>query len=131
MIVLDASALLAFLFREEGHETVAKVLDQALVSTVNLAEVLGRFARDGHDPILARDRLLAGPMTIVPFDDRHATLAASLVPHTAPLGLSLGDRAFLALALERGLPALTADQAWASLALPIEIIRIRPVPPVR
>lgn len=131
MIVLDASALLAFLFREAGHEHVGAVLDQSLISTVNLAEVLGRFARDGHDPVLARDRLLAGPITIVPFDDRHATLAASLVPHTAPLGLSIGDRACLALALERRLPALTADQVWTSLSLPIEIIRIRPASPVR
>ena len=46
MTVLDASALLAFLFRETGHEQVAAALDSACLSTVNLSEVLGRFARD-------------------------------------------------------------------------------------
>ncbi len=45
MIALDASALLAFLFREPGHEMVAQKLEESCISSVNLAEVLGRFAR--------------------------------------------------------------------------------------
>jgi PIN domain nuclease of toxin-antitoxin system len=125
VIVLDASALLALLFREEGHEAVAAVLDQGVLSAVNLAEVLGRFARDGHDPLPLRDRLLASPMAVIPFDDRQAALAASLLPVGAPLGLSLGDRACLALALERKLPVMTADRAWQQLRLPIDIRHIR------
>jgi PIN domain nuclease of toxin-antitoxin system len=49
MSVLDASALLALLFKEPGHERVAVAADGALASTVNLAEVLTRFVRDGHN----------------------------------------------------------------------------------
>ena len=48
MIALDASAFLAFLFREKGYERVGAVLDQACLSTVNLAEVIGRFVQDGR-----------------------------------------------------------------------------------
>ncbi len=61
MIALDASALLAFLFREDGHERVAAAIGASCLSTVNLTEVLGRFVRDGHDEIdrwLIRVRLL-------------------------------------------------------------------------
>ena len=66
MIVLDASALLAFLFREPGHETVAGEIGRACISTVNLAETLGRFARDGHDSEPVSRRLSASTLEIVP-----------------------------------------------------------------
>lgn len=125
MTVLDASALLAFLFREAGQERVAEVLDACCLSSVNLAEVLSRFARDGHDPVEASRRIRSSPIETVPFHEDHAALAAALVPRTHPRGLSLGDRAWLALAIEREAPAMTADQAWAGLELPIPIIQIR------
>ena len=59
MIALDASALLAFLFREPGHERVGAILDTACLSTINLAEVIGRFVRDGHDADSVLRRLTA------------------------------------------------------------------------
>ena len=69
MIVIDASALLAFLFEEPGHEQVGPALEaDAVMSTVNLSEVLGRLARDGHDTNELFRRLLASPITFVPFD---------------------------------------------------------------
>ena len=125
MIALDASALLAFLFREEGHEAVATHLDEGLLSTVNLSEVLGRFARDGHDAFAVLDRLERGPIEIVPFGVSDAARAAALVPHTAHLGLSLGDRACLALAQSRGIRAMTADRTWADLDVGVETVVIR------
>jgi PIN domain nuclease of toxin-antitoxin system len=78
MIVLDASALLAYLFKETGHEVVAQYIDDCCLSTVNLSEVIGRFARDGHDPQQVFARLSAAGMEFVPFTAVHATCANTL-----------------------------------------------------
>lgn len=126
MIVLDASALLAYLFREPGHETVGKYIEDACISTVNLSEVAGRFIRDGIDAVPLIQHLEKTSIEIVPFSQEHALHAAQLIPHTKNNGLSLGDRACLGLAAARGLPALTADLAWADIAgLDIDVIPIR------
>ena len=125
-VVLDASALLAYLFAETGHEAVAGVIDACCLSSVNLAEVLSRFARDGHNPELVHHQIAASGIEIVPFLGEDAALAAGLVPLTQTFGLSLGDRACLALALRRNVRALTADRVWADLDLPIAIEVIRP-----
>lgn len=128
MIALDASALLAYLFTETGFETVARHIDSCCLSSVNLAEVISRFVRDGHNPELVHQHLVASGIEIVPFFSEDAALAAGLVAHTQQLGLSLGDRACLALALRRNIPALTADQIWSKLDLPITIRQIRAAP---
>ena len=112
MIVLDASALLALLYQESGAERVAAALEGSVMSTVNLAEVLGRLARDGRDVAAAVDRVRELPVVFVPFSTEHAALAAGMLPATRAQGLSLGDRACLALAIERQAVALTADTAW-------------------
>ena len=125
-VALDASALLAYLFAETGHEAVARVIDACCLSSVNLAEVLSRFARDGHSPELVHHQIAASGIEIVPFLGEDAALAAALVPLTQSFGLSLGDRACLALALRRNVTALTADRVWAELDLPIAIEVIRP-----
>ena len=125
MIVLDASALLAFLFGETGHERVATHIAQSCISTVNLAEVIGRFARDGHDSRKVLERIDAVGIEAAPFLAEDAALTAALVPSTSSLGLSLGDRACLALAAARKAPVWTSDRAWASLELGIEIEVIR------
>jgi len=125
MMVLDASALLAFLFRETGHEQVAPEIGTGCMSSVNLSEVLGRFTRDGHDPLVVSRRIRASGLEIVAFDIDDAVMTAILRRQTDALGLSLGDRACLALAMARGLPAMSADRQWASLALPIPVHIIR------
>lgn len=125
MMALDASALLAFLFREPGHEQVGAMLDTACLSTVNLAEVIGRFVRDGHDAHQVLQKLTSTMIEIVPFTAVDAALAASLIPATQSLGLSLGDRACLALALSRNIPAITADRIWAQLHVGVAIQFIR------
>lgn len=126
MIVLDASALLAYLFCESGHDIVEKYIENACISTVNISEVIARFGRDGLDvsPILRYIEKTS--LEIVPFNQEHAFHAANLISKTKGYGLSLADRACLALAAQRDLPALTADGVWSQIeGLNVKIIAIR------
>lgn len=116
MVVLDSSALLALLLGEPGAEQVAAVLDDARISAVNLAEVLTRFVDRGADPDEAGAQLLALHLAVEPVTAEQAVAMAALRPATRAAGLSLGDRACLALARTLGAPALTADRAWAAVA---------------
>lgn len=125
MTVLDASAVLALLFGEAGAERVAAVLEGSCMSTVNLAEVVGRFARDGHDPHQTLQRLAGSPIELVPFLAEDAVLVAAFAPVTRHLGLSLGDRACLALGLARRIPVYTADRAWLATDFGVEVVVIR------
>jgi PIN domain nuclease of toxin-antitoxin system len=125
MIVLDASALLAYLFKESGHEMVAQYMDDCCLSTVDLSEVIGRFVRDGHDPQQVFGRLAAANIEFVPFTAVQATLAASLLPQTKPLGLSLADRACLSLGLARNILVVTADEVWQQANFGLNIVVIR------
>lgn len=123
--VLDASALLALLGDEPGGGRVTACLPEALMSAVNLAEVAGVLIRSGVPPVEARGLLDDLALTVIPFDEDHAHRAAALRPATRAAGLSLGDRACLALAQSRNLPALTADRAWGKLKIGIRIEVIR------
>lgn len=130
-VVLDASALLAFLREEPGAERVAAALERgASISAVNWSEVLTKLGDLGFD-LQACERsveasgALAAALAIVPFDAEQARLATELRAATRGSGLSLGDRACLALALHLRTAALTADREWSSLALPVEIRQVR------
>ncbi|MGH6898180.1 MAG: type II toxin-antitoxin system VapC family toxin [Geminicoccaceae bacterium] len=125
MIVLDSSALLAMLFFEPGYERVAELVPQSCMSTVNLAEVLGRLARDDRALDEALDQIEQMGTLWIGFDRELAIAAAALLLPTMPWGLSLGDRACLALARLRNLPAVTADRAWAKLDLGIRVEVVR------
>jgi len=125
MKVLDASALLALLFREPGWELVGPHLDGGLISTVNLSEVLGRFTRDGIDSAPVLEKILALGLTPVPFSLEESRATSELLLPCNRLGLSFCDRACLALALTCGLPALTADRAWMRLRAGVKIELIR------
>jgi ribonuclease VapC len=125
-IVLDASALLAVLNQEHGADKLTpQLLSTAVSSTVNLAEVQGKLIDRG----LNADDAWAAALTFVheaiPFTSEHAKLAGGLITHTRPLGLSLGDRACLALGLALNAPVYTADRTWKNLKLGIRIITIR------
>jgi PIN domain nuclease of toxin-antitoxin system len=124
-MVLDASALLAFLFQEEGSPVVAAALEGSCMSAVNLSEVLGLFARDGKDTHIVANWLRQLPVEIVPFAREEAVEAAALRLQTDRHGLSLGDRACLSLGLTRGIPNLTADREWQKIGLPLDIRLIR------
>ena len=123
--MLDSSALLAVMFGEPGAAAVVPHLDSALMQAVNLAEVLGRLVRDGRALTWARERVAAFGIEIVPLSERLAGIAASMVPITRPLGLSLADRCCLALAIDEGAPALTADRIWLGVTLGVRIELIR------
>lgn len=125
MIVLDASALLAFLFREEGSGRVAQVIAESCMSSVNLSEVIGRFVRDGQSAVEVVTRLTASPIEFVPFLSEDAAIAATLIPVTSAHGLSLADRACLSLAVARRLPVYTADRIWSRLNLSVGVELIR------
>ncbi len=124
-VVLDASALLALLNRERGHEKVAAVLAKAKVSAVNLAEVGARLVGKGQ-PIAQVSGTLDGlGAEVIPFDEKQALETIRLHPLTRSLKLSLSDRACLALARMLRLPAMTTDRAWANLhiGVVVEVIR--------
>ena len=123
--VVDASALLAWLHDEPGAECVAAVLDGALVSAVNWSEVVQKLLQRGADIEGMDADVVELGVTIEPFTAAHADVGARLWAKTRKAGLSLADRACLALAQDRALPVLTADQAWMALGLDTEIVLIR------
>jgi ribonuclease VapC len=125
--VLDASALLAALLDEPGKEQVDAEISGAVMSTVNLAEVVGHFAKAGarREDVI---EILAGvPLAYVTPDEALAVEAGMMRPAGEPFGLSLGDRMCLALARRVGGRALTADRAWQDvgpkLGIEVEVIR--------
>jgi len=120
--VLDASALLAVLFSERGADRVIKAIDdRAYISTVNLAEVFTRLLGRGVAEADARARIAEFELEIVPFDEEQAYRAGLLRAATRSAGLSLGDRACLALAERLSLPAMTADRVWGTLQLDTQV----------
>jgi len=123
--VLDSSALLAVMNAERGADAVVAVMADAMVSTVNIAEVIAKLVERGTTLNHARSSLLAFDLAIADFDLALAEIAGELRRSTKKAGLSIGDRACLALALRESVPALTTDRAWAGLDLGIEIRVIR------
>jgi PIN domain nuclease of toxin-antitoxin system len=110
-IVLDASALLAYLKAESGWGVVDQAVDAgAAISAVNLAEVYTKIIAQGVGVEPTRTRLRALDIASFPFTEEDASAVAALNPRTRTLGLSLGDRACLSLAERLKLPVLTADR---------------------
>jgi len=124
-LVLDASAILALFHDEPGADRVMEVLDEALVSAVNWAEVVQKsLSRQVEVEGMQQDLSDAG-VVFEPFTLKQAEIAAQLWLTTRRFGLSLTDRACLALAIEKSAPVLTADRAWWELEVGVEIRLIR------
>lgn len=123
--VLDASALLALLNGETGSERVVEVLPDAAIASINFSEVVTKLADEGRDESEIRLYLDALGLEIVEFDTELAYRTGFLRPLTRSLGLSLGDRACLALAASLGISALTCDRVWTTLSLGITVELIR------
>ena len=113
--VLDASAILCLIRAEPGAETVKAALPGSVVSAVNLAEVIAKMSDLGMDEALISAVLDPLQLVTVAFDGDQARASGLLRPHTRTRGLSLGDRACLALAEHLSATALTTDRAWAEL----------------
>jgi PIN domain nuclease of toxin-antitoxin system len=125
LYVLDASALLATLFEEAGSDAVETVLPGARMSAVNFSQVIAKLSDHGlaNDDIL-RD-LAELDIVVCDVDRKQAETAGLLRRSTRMAGLSLGDRACLALAATLGAVAVTTDRAWANLNLDVAIQVVR------
>ena len=124
--VLDASVILAIVHQEPGSEKLTPdLLTESAISTVNLAEAQSKLVLSGWSVHEAWLDATSPVSEIIPFTASHSRTAASLITQTRSLGLSLGDRACLALALELKVPVYTADRSWKKLKLGIRINIIR------
>ena len=124
-VVFDSSALLAIVFQEEGAEAATRRLSGGIVSAVNASEVIARLVHFGTSGEEARNALLNFGLEIRPFDTALAVAAGQLRAATREKGLSLGDRACVALAVREQAGIVTADRAWAGLGLDVEVELIR------
>lgn len=124
-IVFDSSALLAVTFEEEGAEIAAQALNDGIISAVNASEVITRYVDLGASEEEALTSFRAFGLEIYPFDESLAIATGLMRSATRDAGLSLGDRACLALAIREHSSVLTADRAWATLDLDIAVELIR------
>ncbi len=126
-VVLDASAVLALVYREPGHDQVLDRLPGAVISSVNWAEIVAKLAQRQHpDPAAAAEAVRALGIEVIAFSTAHAVRAGLLWSSTRAAGLSLGDRACLALAAATpDAVTLTSDRAWVNLAIDTTIQLIR------
>jgi len=125
IVVLDSSAILAVVFEEPGADVVLARLGSALLSTVNLSEAAAKLVERGMEIRKAREILSDIAAERIGFGEEDAWLAGGLRKPTRALGLSFGDRACLALAMQRKCPILTADRAWSRLEMDVAVEMIR------
>ncbi len=124
-IVVDASAIIALLVGEPITRFDSTRLAGASISAVNLSEVLARLQEFGTPESEAAAAVARLELRIVPFDEPLARAAARLRSLTRHVGLSLGDRACLALGEKLGYPVITADRVWGSLEIGVAVVVIR------
>lgn len=125
VFVLDSSAILAVIYEERGFKNVNDKLAQSIMGAVNIAEVISKLYDDGFDKSQTSLVLADFKFEIIAFDETQARIAGQLRPLTKSRGLSLGDRACLALAIQQKATVLTADKAWADIDVGIKIEVVR------
>jgi ribonuclease VapC len=124
-VVLDASAILALLNAEPGAEAVEQALPGAIISTVNLSEIVAKLAERGMPESLIHVALGEIGLQVIPFDEDLSYQTGMLRVSTRSAGLSFGDRACLALGRRLRLPVLTTDRGWASLDIGVDVRLLR------
>ena len=125
-VLLDTSALLALLKKEPGHEIVSNIIAISVISSVNLSELITVLSRAGVSENDIDEIITDLVPEIIPFCGDISIKTGKISKLTQGYGLSLGDRACLATAIQLGLPVYTADKIWAELDLPnvkIKLIR--------
>jgi ribonuclease VapC len=126
LVVLDASALLALLFNEPGADIVAARLATSVIGAVNLSEVAAKLADHGMPAEAIALTFREFDLDVRAFDVDQARIAGALRGSTRALGLSLGDRACLALAASLNATAMTADRVWGQISadgVAVQLIR--------
>ena len=125
--VLDASALLCLINGEPGADRVFRALKHSSISVVNVSEVIAKRIDFGDAPDQLIQDIADLELTIVDMNFSQAAWAGRMRSQTRAIGLSLGDRACLALAKTIGAIALTSDRAWLSIAyevgVSVELVR--------
>jgi ribonuclease VapC len=124
-LVADASAIIALLVGEKFDRFAPSELNASRISAVNLSEVLTRLSELGVPEDTAEGAVARLNLRVIDFDEKQARATARLRPTTRRFGLSLGDRACLALGAALGCPVVTADRAWANLDIGVNIVLIR------
>jgi PIN domain nuclease of toxin-antitoxin system len=117
-ILLDTSAIIALIKKEKGYQIVDDILATSAISTVNFSELIAALVREGvssEDIDEITENIIPD---IIPFDHETSIVAGKLITTTNSKGLSLGDRACIATALQLDLPVYTADKIWAELDIP-------------
>ncbi|EIJ34800.1 type II toxin-antitoxin system VapC family toxin [Thiothrix nivea] len=126
-VILDTSALLAYLFEEEGSDKVAPILEEGrgVIGSANYAELVTKLVDENMpmEEILAVISSLE--LEFIPQDEQQARLTGELRSVSKSIGLSLGDRACLGLGLAMDLPMMTADRVWMALAEKVQLQCIR------
>jgi PIN domain nuclease of toxin-antitoxin system len=125
-VVFDASAMLALIQNERGAEMLTdEIMERAVASTVNLAEVQSKLVKASNDPDRAWLAALSSISTVKPYTSEQARIAGDLIAQTEKYGLSLGDRSCLALAITLKAEVYTTEQVWRNLkvGVPIHVIR--------
>lgn len=122
--IIDASAMIAFLREEDGYDVVGQWIHLAMMSAVNLAEVLQKLTDNAKEESMLHAVIHNLSIDIVDFDESLAIGVARLFPN-ANKGISLANRACLALGVREGLPVITGDRDWATLDVDAEIIEFR------
>jgi ribonuclease VapC len=123
--VLDSSAVLALLNDEPGADAVAGVLTEAIISTVNVAEVISKLVERGSSLEQAKRALQTIGIQAVDFTVSLAERTGAMRLASRKRGLSLGDRACLALAQQEGIVALTCDRNWLEAIAGVDVRLIR------
>ncbi|RWN56049.1 type II toxin-antitoxin system VapC family toxin [Mesorhizobium sp.] len=123
--VMDSSAALAILLDEKGTDVALGFAPDAQFSSVNAAEIIAKLIDKGRSMEEAADDLASLGMPVAAFDEMMGIAAGQLRELTRHRGLSLGDRACLALAIRENAIAVTADRGWGDLDIGCKIELIR------
>ena len=123
--VVDSSAVLAVIFNEPDSDAFLPLMHAGFISSVNLSEAVSKLSERGVSPDLAWAQLQDFRLNCVTFDSDQARSAGEMRASTRDLGLSLGDRACLALARQKGLPVLTTDRSMGEAKVGVEVQLLR------
>lgn len=125
-IVLDASALIALFAKENGYQLIKKYMKDGVISSVNIAEVYKYCIEiQGLAEEDAKTLIKLSDIKIIDFCHEQALISANVIHKTKTYGLSLGDRACIALAMLKNYSILTCDRIWQKLDLNIQFIIAR------